>query len=119
MCGSSKSSSSPKSETKQTTLSADGVVTGKVFNVAENSQVAYTDEFSAPVAEAFKQLVDLVGGAGEMASGAYKESLSSLKSFASQAVQPDVDLTKNIVGYVPTILISAGALMVAYLVFKK
>lgn len=115
----SKSSSASTSDTSQTTLSADGVVTGKVFNVAENSQVNYTEEFSAPVADAFKQLIGLVSGAGEVANEAYSKSLDSLKGFASQASQPDLDLTKTIAGYVPTILISGGALLVAYLIFKK
>lgn len=116
MCG-GKSKSSSETSSSQSTLSADGVVTGKVFNVADNSNVTYTEEFSAPVADAFKQLIGLVEGSAEYAAKFANSNLEATQALASQASQPDLDLVKSFSKYTPIII--GAALITIVLIVRK
>lgn len=115
------SSSSSSSDQSSTQLSADGVVTGKVFNVASGANSTYTDEFPQSVADVFKQLIDAATGAGELAHDAYKDALGMSSKAFETAAQPDSALVKDVSGQTPYIVIGSIAAVgiILYVILRK
>lgn len=124
----SKSSSSSSTDQAQTTLSADGVVTGKVFNVSTKGNttggISFIDQFPNAVAGIMTQLIDAATGAGELAAKAYEKGLAAQQSTTSlavqaaqQATQPDLEIVKKQTDFTPIIVIAAMATII--LVMRK
>ena len=115
-----KSKSSSTSDASQSTISSDGVVTGKVFNISGGqggADFSYTEQFPQSVADLFTQVLDLAGNAGQLAAQNADKALTATQSLASQAAQPDLNLVKQVSGYVPLILLGAGVVLI--LILKK
>lgn len=116
--GGGKSSSS--TDQAQTTLSADGVVTGKVFNVSSkgNANLTYVDQFPEEVANIMSQLIDQSSKTIERAFGAGERALTAGIQSAQQASQPDLTVLKESFKYVPLLVIGLVG-VVAAVVWRK
>ena len=135
MGGKSKSSSSSSTNNTQVTQSADGVVTGDVFNLTAGTSLNFNriDEFPEAVAEIMGQLIDLTGetidSAGNIVENVFNKALDTLNKntetaintavqTSQQAAQPDLELLKNQTQFIPYLLI--GVLVIgAVAIWRK
>lgn len=106
--GGSKSSSS--TDQAQTTLSADGIVSGSVINLSSKGNVNFTQEFPDTVADAFKQLIELSNKSIDTAIGATEYALETSTNAALQAAQPDLTTLKQSLKYTPYLVIGIIAI---------
>jgi hypothetical protein len=97
----SKSKSSSSTDQAQTTLSADGVVTGSVINISSKRDATIIQEFPETVAAAFSQLLDFAAGTVQ----ANQELAGTAVQAAQQASQPDFELVKKSLGYMPWLVV--------------
>jgi len=115
--GGGKSKQSSSTSQSQVTQSADGVITGKVFNVSGGSGLNfnYVDQFPEAVAAVMKELIalsgDTIDAAGNLVSETVTDAFSALNTTttkaiaaAQQAAQPDLDLLKQNTKFTPLIL---------------
>jgi len=109
MGGSSKSST----DQGQTAQSADGVITGKVVNISSKGSVTYTEAFPDAVQNAFSQLVSLANTGIEST----KQLSGIAVQAAQQAAQPDTELAKKTLQYLPVVVIGF-VLIIGALVWK-
>lgn len=116
MGGGGKSSSS--TDQAQTTLSADGLVSGQVINVSSKGRTdfAYTqiDEFPEAVREVFSELLSLTGQTIDKAFAAGEVALTTATTAATEAAQPDLAVVKNTQNYVPLLVAGMVAIVVAF-----
>jgi hypothetical protein len=110
----SKSKSSSSTDQAQTTLSADGVVTGSVINISSKRDATLIQQFPDTVANAFEQLLNFAAGTVEANQGLAQTAVSA----AQQASQPDLDLVKKSLGYMPWLVVGLIAIA-AVTVWKR
>lgn len=115
----SKSSSSSETDQSQTTLTADGFVSGNVFNVKSDGSVdfQYIDQLPEDVASFVNKLVDFGSTALNLAVGASEKGLIATQSLAAQAAQPDLAIVKQQSSYIPWII--GGAAITLILILRK
>lgn len=109
--------SSSSTDQAQTTLSADGVVTGSVVNISAKRDATYIQEFPETVADVMSQLIQFADKSFTSALYSSDKALSSGIQAAQQSAQPDLTILKEGLKFLPILIV--GIVLIAGVVVWK
>ena len=110
--------SSSNTDQAQTTLSADGIVSGSVVNISSKGNTTFTQQFPDTVADVMMQLIGLADKAVSTAIGASENALDTASGAALQAAQPDLSVLSSSMKFIPYLVIGFVAVTFA-VVWKR